>query len=167
MLSFLSHESKKKVLPKEYQPTLDYNPLSYLITLHKLKCLILHSITKSTVFISKCNFSFNIELSNRYRFINLMNLAIKLNKHYVWLHEINEVSFKCWPLNGYWVTISMIAICSAICGRIEAYISSLPPPYQLQRPLLARAASTEARTPARAPSFSVCWASTSPVWYYN
>ncbi|XP_061384991.1 double-stranded RNA-specific editase Adar isoform X4 [Danaus plexippus] len=50
----------------------------------------------------------------------------------------------------------------AICGRIEAYISSLPPPYQLQRPLLARAASTEARTPARAPSFSVCWASTSP-----
>ncbi|XP_028037491.1 double-stranded RNA-specific editase Adar isoform X1 [Bombyx mandarina] len=48
----------------------------------------------------------------------------------------------------------------AICGRIEAYISSLPPPYHLRRPLLARAASTEARTPTRAPSFSVCWACT-------
>ncbi|CAG9789877.1 unnamed protein product [Diatraea saccharalis] len=50
----------------------------------------------------------------------------------------------------------------AICGRIEAYIASLPPPFELQRPLLARAASTEARTPARAPSFSVCWCSTTP-----
>ncbi|CAH0730670.1 unnamed protein product, partial [Brenthis ino] len=50
----------------------------------------------------------------------------------------------------------------AICGRIETFISSLPPPYQLQRPLLARAASTEARTPARAPSFSVCWSVTAP-----
>ncbi|KAJ8705877.1 hypothetical protein PYW08_012923 [Mythimna loreyi] len=48
----------------------------------------------------------------------------------------------------------------AICGRIEAYISSLPPPFHLQRPLLSRAASTEARTPARAPSFSVCWCAT-------
>ncbi|XP_022835289.1 double-stranded RNA-specific editase Adar [Spodoptera litura] len=48
----------------------------------------------------------------------------------------------------------------AICGRIEAYLSCLPPPYQLQRPLLSRAASTEARTPARAPSFSVCWVCT-------
>ncbi|CAG4936351.1 unnamed protein product [Parnassius apollo] len=51
----------------------------------------------------------------------------------------------------------------AICGRIENYISSLPPPFRLQRPMLARAASTEARTPARAPSFSVCWSCTSPV----
>ncbi|CAH2101475.1 unnamed protein product [Euphydryas editha] len=45
----------------------------------------------------------------------------------------------------------------------EGYISALPPPYQLTRPLLARAASTEARTPARAPSFSVCWSITSPL----
>ncbi|KAJ2943436.1 hypothetical protein O0L34_g12242 [Tuta absoluta] len=51
----------------------------------------------------------------------------------------------------------------ALCGRIEAYISALPPPFRLQRPLLARAASTEARTPARAPSFSVCWCITTPV----
>ncbi|XP_041968740.1 double-stranded RNA-specific editase Adar isoform X2 [Aricia agestis] len=51
----------------------------------------------------------------------------------------------------------------AICGRIEGHISGLPPPHRLTRPLLARAASTEARTPARAPSFSVCWASTSPT----
>ncbi|CAH1641918.1 unnamed protein product [Spodoptera littoralis] len=51
----------------------------------------------------------------------------------------------------------------AICGRIEAYLSCLPPPYQLQRPLLSRAASTEARTPARAPSFSVCWVCTHQV----
>ncbi|XP_068625912.1 double-stranded RNA-specific editase Adar [Battus philenor] len=51
----------------------------------------------------------------------------------------------------------------AICGRIENYISSLPPPYRLHRPMLARAASTEARTPARAPSFSVCWSCTSPA----
>nr|XP_026494112.1 double-stranded RNA-specific editase Adar-like [Vanessa tameamea]XP_026494113.1 double-stranded RNA-specific editase Adar-like [Vanessa tameamea] len=50
----------------------------------------------------------------------------------------------------------------AICGRIEGCISALPPPYRLHRPLLARAASTEARTPARAPSFSVCWSITSP-----
>ncbi|XP_026318355.1 double-stranded RNA-specific editase Adar isoform X2 [Hyposmocoma kahamanoa] len=50
----------------------------------------------------------------------------------------------------------------ALCGRIEAYITSLPPPFRLVRPLLARAASTEARTPARAPSFSVCWCSTTP-----
>ncbi|XP_050359438.1 double-stranded RNA-specific editase Adar [Nymphalis io] len=50
----------------------------------------------------------------------------------------------------------------AICGRIESSISALPPPYRLHRPLLARAASTEARTPARAPSFSVCWSITSP-----
>ncbi|KAM3958688.1 adenosine deaminase acting on RNA [Aphomia sociella] len=50
----------------------------------------------------------------------------------------------------------------ALCGRIEAYITSLPPPFKLQRPLLARAASTEARTPARAPSFSVCWCITTP-----
>ncbi|XP_037299329.1 double-stranded RNA-specific editase Adar isoform X4 [Manduca sexta] len=50
----------------------------------------------------------------------------------------------------------------AICGRIEAFITSLPPPYRLQRPLLARAASTEARTPARAPTFSVCWCCTTP-----
>ncbi|XP_026731673.1 double-stranded RNA-specific editase Adar [Trichoplusia ni] len=48
----------------------------------------------------------------------------------------------------------------ALCGRIEAYISSLPPPFLLHRPLLSRAASAEARTPARAPSFSVCWCST-------
>ncbi|CAH2062489.1 unnamed protein product, partial [Iphiclides podalirius] len=51
----------------------------------------------------------------------------------------------------------------AICGRIENHLSSLPPPYRLQRPMLARAASTEARTPARAPSFSVCWSCTNPV----
>ncbi|XP_061725680.1 double-stranded RNA-specific editase Adar isoform X2 [Cydia pomonella] len=51
----------------------------------------------------------------------------------------------------------------AICGRIESHLQSLPPPFHLQRPLLARAASTEARTPARAPSFSVCWSSTSPL----
>ncbi|KAI8427173.1 hypothetical protein MSG28_014785 [Choristoneura fumiferana] len=51
----------------------------------------------------------------------------------------------------------------AICGRIENHLQSLPPPFRLQRPLLARAASTEARTPARAPSFSVCWASTEPL----
>ncbi|XP_060809081.1 double-stranded RNA-specific editase Adar-like [Amyelois transitella] len=51
----------------------------------------------------------------------------------------------------------------AICGRIESYISSLPPPFRLHRPLLARAASTEARTPARAPSFSVCWCATTPL----
>ncbi|XP_063390917.1 double-stranded RNA-specific editase Adar-like [Cydia fagiglandana] len=51
----------------------------------------------------------------------------------------------------------------AICGRIETHLQSLPPPFRLQRPLLARAASTEARTPARAPSFSVCWCSTSPL----
>ncbi|XP_052755178.1 double-stranded RNA-specific editase Adar isoform X2 [Galleria mellonella] len=50
----------------------------------------------------------------------------------------------------------------ALCGRIESYITSLPPPFKLQRPLLARAASTEARTPARAPSFSVCWCVTTP-----
>ncbi|KAL0808350.1 hypothetical protein ABMA28_012834 [Loxostege sticticalis] len=36
-------------------------------------------------------------------------------------------------------------------------------PFQLQRPLLARAASTEARTPARAPSFSVCWCCTTQL----
>ncbi|XP_053623210.1 double-stranded RNA-specific editase 1 isoform X2 [Plodia interpunctella] len=51
----------------------------------------------------------------------------------------------------------------AICGRIEPYISALPPPFRLHRPLLARAASTEARTPARAPSFSVCWCATTPI----
>ncbi|XP_072941187.1 double-stranded RNA-specific editase Adar isoform X2 [Epargyreus clarus] len=51
----------------------------------------------------------------------------------------------------------------AICGRIEGHISSLPPPFRLQRPMLARAASAEARTPARAPSFSVCWCCTSPT----
>ncbi|XP_069363501.1 double-stranded RNA-specific editase Adar [Maniola hyperantus] len=50
----------------------------------------------------------------------------------------------------------------ALCGRVESHISSLPPPYQLQRPRLARAASMEARTPARAPSFSVSWVATSP-----
>ncbi|XP_052745655.1 double-stranded RNA-specific editase Adar [Bicyclus anynana] len=51
----------------------------------------------------------------------------------------------------------------ALCGRIEGLLSSLPPPYQLQRPRLARALSMEARTAARAPSFSVCWASTAPM----
>ncbi|XP_050559795.1 double-stranded RNA-specific editase Adar [Spodoptera frugiperda] len=51
----------------------------------------------------------------------------------------------------------------AICGRIESYLSCLPPPFQLQCPLLSRAASTEARTPARAPSFSVCWVCTHPL----
>ncbi|XP_049883238.1 double-stranded RNA-specific editase Adar isoform X2 [Pectinophora gossypiella] len=51
----------------------------------------------------------------------------------------------------------------ALCGRIESYIALLPPPFRLHRPLLARAASTEARTPARAPSFSVCWAATTPA----
>ncbi|XP_039761976.1 double-stranded RNA-specific editase Adar isoform X2 [Pararge aegeria] len=51
----------------------------------------------------------------------------------------------------------------ALCGRVEALISSLPPPYQLRRPRLARALSMEARTPARAPSFSVCWAVTAPM----
>ncbi|XP_059044819.1 double-stranded RNA-specific editase Adar [Achroia grisella] len=50
----------------------------------------------------------------------------------------------------------------ALCGRIETFITSLPPPFKLQPPLLARAASTEARTPARAPSFSVCWCVTTP-----
>ncbi|XP_013174363.1 PREDICTED: double-stranded RNA-specific editase 1 [Papilio xuthus] len=51
----------------------------------------------------------------------------------------------------------------AICGRIENYISSLPPPYRLQRLKLARAASTEARTATKAPSISVCWCCTSPM----
>uniref|UniRef100_A0A2H1WLB4 SFRICE_032199 n=1 Tax=Spodoptera frugiperda TaxID=7108 RepID=A0A2H1WLB4_SPOFR len=57
------------------------------------------------------------------------------------------------------VTMCNVVLCirRAICGRIESYLSCLPPPFQLQRPLLSRAASTEARTPARAPSFSVCW----------
>ncbi|PZC70516.1 hypothetical protein B5X24_HaOG215759 [Helicoverpa armigera] len=53
--------------------------------------------------------------------------------------------------------------CRAICGRIEAYISCLPPPFHLARPLLSRAASAEARTPARAPSFSVAWCATQPL----
>ncbi|KOB77843.1 Adenosine deaminase, partial [Operophtera brumata] len=43
------------------------------------------------------------------------------------------------------------------------FISSLPPPFRLHKPILARAASTEARTPARAPSFSVCWSVTAPL----
>ncbi|CAB3231793.1 unnamed protein product [Arctia plantaginis] len=51
----------------------------------------------------------------------------------------------------------------AICGRTESFLSLLPPPFRLQRPLLARAASAEARSPARAPSFSVCWCSTTPM----
>ncbi|KPJ16393.1 Double-stranded RNA-specific editase 1, partial [Papilio machaon] len=51
----------------------------------------------------------------------------------------------------------------AICGRIENYISSLPPPYRLQRLKLARAASTEARTATKAPSISICWCCTSQM----
>ncbi|CAG4954781.1 unnamed protein product [Parnassius apollo] len=51
----------------------------------------------------------------------------------------------------------------AICGRIENHISSLPSPFRLNRPILTRPASIEARTPVRAPSFSVCWSCTSPV----
>ncbi|CAG5007345.1 unnamed protein product [Parnassius apollo] len=50
----------------------------------------------------------------------------------------------------------------AIGGRIENYISSLPPSFRLQRPMMARASSTEARATVRAPSFSVCWSCTSP-----
>ncbi|XP_050676531.1 double-stranded RNA-specific editase Adar isoform X2 [Leptidea sinapis] len=50
----------------------------------------------------------------------------------------------------------------AICGRYEGYLQALPPPYRLVAPLLARAASTEARTPARAPTFTVVWCSTNP-----
>ncbi|KAJ0169766.1 hypothetical protein K1T71_014372 [Dendrolimus kikuchii] len=53
--------------------------------------------------------------------------------------------------------------CRAICGRIEAHISSLPPPFRLHRPMLARAASMEARTPARAPAFCVSWCATTPT----
>ncbi|XP_045530314.1 double-stranded RNA-specific editase Adar isoform X2 [Pieris brassicae] len=45
----------------------------------------------------------------------------------------------------------------ALCGRIEGFIQGLPAPYRLVAPKLARAASTETRSPARAPSFSVCW----------
>ncbi|GBP55251.1 Double-stranded RNA-specific editase Adar [Eumeta japonica] len=45
----------------------------------------------------------------------------------------------------------------ATCGRIEKFVAALPPPFKLERPRLARAASAEARTPARAPTFSVNW----------
>ncbi|CAK1555945.1 unnamed protein product [Leptosia nina] len=51
----------------------------------------------------------------------------------------------------------------AICGRFESYIQGLPPPYTLVPPMMALSASTETRTPARAPSFSVCWCAISPM----
>ncbi|KAG7298502.1 hypothetical protein JYU34_018136 [Plutella xylostella] len=46
---------------------------------------------------------------------------------------------------------------SALYGRIEGSLTALPPPYALHRVMLARAASAEVRSPARAPSFSVAW----------
>ncbi|CAB3258891.1 unnamed protein product [Arctia plantaginis] len=51
----------------------------------------------------------------------------------------------------------------AICGRTESSLVLLPPPFRLQRPLLARVSFTDTRSPGRPPSFSVCWCRTTPM----
>uniref|UniRef100_A0A1I8Q8M6 A to I editase domain-containing protein n=1 Tax=Stomoxys calcitrans TaxID=35570 RepID=A0A1I8Q8M6_STOCA len=45
----------------------------------------------------------------------------------------------------------------AICGRIESSIQNLPPPYHLNKPLLAQLTSSELRNQAKAPNFGINW----------
>lgn len=46
---------------------------------------------------------------------------------------------------------------SAVCGRIEASIQGLPPPYFLNKPKLAEVTSTETRNQIKAPNFGINW----------
>lgn len=46
---------------------------------------------------------------------------------------------------------------SAVCGRIEAAIQGLPPPYCLNKPKFALVTSTETRNQIKAPNFGINW----------
>lgn len=45
----------------------------------------------------------------------------------------------------------------AVCGRIEASIQGLPPPYRLNKPKFALVTSAETRNQSKPPNFSVNW----------
>ncbi|XP_071450913.1 double-stranded RNA-specific editase Adar isoform X2 [Hetaerina americana] len=45
----------------------------------------------------------------------------------------------------------------AMCGRVEPWIQGLPPPFRLNKPLMALISSPEIRQAGKAPSYSVNW----------